>query len=483
MSWNFNNSYFQLPKELFKEVVPTSVEKPKIAIFNSNLAVKLGLSDLNPKEEVVAQYLAGNKILEGSQPIAQAYAGHQFGHFTMLGDGRAILLGEQITPNDERFDIQLKGAGITPFSRRGDGRATLKAMLREYLISEAMFHLGIPTSRSLAVVTTGEAVYREDINMGAVLTRIASSHIRVGTFEYASRFCDKNVLQTLTEYSIKRHYPDLIDAFNPALALLSEVMQKQISLIVEWLRVGFIHGVMNTDNMSISGETFDYGPCAFMNRYHPQTVFSSIDSDGRYAFMNQPNIGFWNLARFAEALLPIIDENPEKAIEKAKAILEDYPHLYERAYQQMMLRKIGISTVKDGDKLLITGLLEWMLKNEADYSNTFIQLSQPNFSDDEIYENEDFITWKNDWEKRLLQEDYPQEKAFELMQQTNPAFIPRNHKVEEALNDVHVEGNFTTFMSMLKVVSTPYDYNNQDKAYQTAPKMAAERLYQTFCGT
>lgn len=483
MPWNFDNTYSRLPEVLYKEVLPTAVGKPRIAILNFKLAQDLGLADLNPNEEVLAQILAGNTVPIGSKPIAQAYAGHQFGHFTMLGDGRAILLGEQITPNNQRVDIQLKGSGITPFSRRGDGRATLKAMLREYLISEAMFHLGIPSSRSLAVTTTGEAVYREDINMGAVLTRVASSHIRVGTFEYASRFCEKKVLEKLVEYSIKRHYPELIDAYNPALALLNEVMEKQVDLIVEWLRVGFIHGVMNTDNMSISGETFDYGPCAFMNRYHPQTVFSSIDSNGRYAFMNQPNIGLWNLARFAEALLPIIDENPENAIEKAKVILDEYPRIYEKKYQQMMLRKIGILTVKDGDKQLVTRLLEWMMKNEADYTNTFIQLSQPDFSDDEIYENEDFLTWKMDWQKRLKQEEYSQEIAFELMQKNNPAFIPRNHKVEEALNEVHNQGSLTTFMSFLKVIADPYNYKIPQKEYQTPPKATAERLYQTFCGT
>lgn len=483
MPWNFDNTYSLLPETLFKEVLPTAVDKPRIAVFNFNLAHDLGLADLNPNNETLAQILAGNSIPTESKPIAQAYAGHQFGHFTMLGDGRAILLGEQITPNNQRVDIQLKGSGITPFSRRGDGRATLKAMLREYLISEAMFHLGIPTSRSLAVTTTGEAVYREDINMGAVLTRVASSHIRVGTFEYASRFCEKTVLEKLVEYSIKRHYPELIDAYNPALALLNKVMEKQVDLIVEWLRVGFIHGVMNTDNMSVSGETFDYGPCAFMNRYHPQTVFSSIDSNGRYAFMNQPNIGLWNLARFAEALLPIIDENPDKAIEKAKAILNDYPRLYENKYQQMMLRKLGLLTSKADDKQLITRLLEWMTKNEADYTNTFIQLSQPDFSDDEIYENEDFVTWKMDWQKRLKQEEYSQEIAFELMRKNNPAFIPRNHKVEEALNEVHNEGSLTSFMSFLKVIADPYNYKISQKEYQTPPKATAERLYQTFCGT
>lgn len=483
MLWNFDNTYCLLPDVLFKKVLPTAVNKPRIVVFNTVLAQQLGLTDLNPNDETLAQILGGNTMAEGSEPIAQAYAGHQFGHFTMLGDGRAILLGEQLTPNNERFDIQLKGSGITPFSRRGDGRATLKAMLREYLISEAMYSLRIPSSRSLAVLSTGEAVYREDINMGAVLTRVASSHIRVGTFEYASRFCEKSVLEKLVTYSIKRHYSDFIDAPNPALALLNGVMERQINLIVEWLRVGFIHGVMNTDNMSISGETFDYGPCAFMNSYHPQTVFSSIDSGGRYAFMNQPNIGFWNLARFAEALLPIIDENSDIAIEKAKAILDDYPRLYEKKYQQMMLRKIGVSKTIDGDKGLITRLLEWMMKNEADYTNTFIQLMQSDFSDDEIYENEDFMAWKEDWQLRLQQEAYSQESAFELMQKNNPAFIPRNHKVEEALNDVHIEGDLTTFMSFLKVISNPYDYTTQQKEYQTPPKAAAERMYQTFCGT
>ena len=317
-TWNFQNSYIELPAKLYKKHLPISVKNPQIIYFNSGLAKELGLEIISKNEATAAEYFSGNKIPEGAAPIAQAYAGHQFGHFTMLGDGRAILLGEQITPKNVRYDIQLKGSGRTPYSRQGDGNATLSSILREYIISESMHHLGIPTTRSLAVTQTGEKVYREQVNNGGVLTRIASSHIRVGTFEYVKHFCSKENLEVFTKYVIDRHYPKISDADNPALELLELVMLKQIDLIVNWMRVGFIHGVMNTDNMSIAGETMDYGPCAFMNTYNPKTVFSSIDKNGRYSFGNQSAIAHWNLAVFANTLLPIISDNKERAIHLAE---------------------------------------------------------------------------------------------------------------------------------------------------------------------
>ena len=329
-TWNFQNSYVELPAKLYIKQLPVSVKNPQIIYYNMSLAKELGLEFLSEEKVAVAEYLSGNKIPEGATPISQAYAGHQFGHFTMLGDGRAVLLGEQINQNNQRYDIQLKGSGQTPYSRSGDGRATLSSMLREYIISESIHHLGIPTTRSLAVIQTGEKVYRETVNDGAVLTRIASSHIRVGTFEYVINSCSKEDLEIFIKYVIDRHYPEISDTDNPSLGLLKVVMHKQIDLIVHWIRVGFIHGVMNTDNMSIAGETMDYGPCAFMNTYNPKTVFSSIDINGRYAFGNQSTIAHWNLTVFASTLLPLISKNKEKAIQLANDILNKFHEEYSK---------------------------------------------------------------------------------------------------------------------------------------------------------
>jgi uncharacterized protein YdiU (UPF0061 family) len=344
--FNFNNSYQSLGESFFEWVKPTPVQSPGLLLFNQLLANELGLPvDLSESTaSELEQIFSGNQLAEGSEPMAQAYAGHQFGYFTMLGDGRAILLGEHITPSLQRFDIQLKGSGPTPYSRRGDGRATLKAMLREYLISESMHGLGIPTSRSLAIVKSGEKVYREEIQDGAILTRIMQSHIRVGSFEYVNHYLTKEDLKAYTNYTLARHYP-LAAVENPALSLLKEVLIQQVHLIVHWMRVGFIHGVMNTDNMSIAGETFDYGPCAFMNGYDPAKVFSSIDTNGRYAFANQPGIAHWNLSCLANALLPIIHDNQEEAVELAKEVLNLFPDLYTQAYTAMMGAKIGFSKI------------------------------------------------------------------------------------------------------------------------------------------
>ncbi|MCL9797606.1 YdiU family protein, partial [Frankia sp. AgKG'84/4] len=326
--WNFDNSYARLPKSFFTSLNPTPVRSPKLIILNDSLAASLGLNAEALQSETGVAVLAGNQIPEGASPLAQAYAGHQFGHFNMLGDGRALLLGEQMTPLDERFDIQLKGPGRTPYSRGGDGRATLGPMLREYIISEAMHALGIPTTRSLAVVTTGEPVIRETALPGAILTRVAVSHLRVGTFQYAAKWGTVEELRILADYALKRHFPDIDTDENRYLPLLQEVIKRQAGLIAKWQLVGFIHGVMNTDNMTISGETIDYGPCAFMDEYDPATVFSSIDTGGRYAYGNQPNIGGWNLARFAEALLPLLHADQEQAVKLAQDAISEFPELY-----------------------------------------------------------------------------------------------------------------------------------------------------------
>jgi len=392
IQFRFDNSYRTLPAKLFEECNPTAVAQPQLIILNEVLAKDLGLNFNGISNEEVAEFLSGNRIIEGAQPIAQAYAGHQFGYFNMLGDGRAILLGEHITPFNQRFDIQLKGSGETPYSRRGDGRATLSSMLREYIISEAMFALQIPTTRSLAVVSTGEEVHREYTHEGAVLTRIAASHIRVGTFEFVRRFNDVDTFKAFTNYTIQRHYPHLLHSENYALNFLKEVMEKQIDLIVNWMRVGFIHGVMNTDNMSICGESIDFGPCAFMNSYHPQTKFSSIDHQGRYAFENQAAIAKWNLSRFAETLLVLIDKDSAKAIDLAQGALNTFAEIFDKKWLQMMRNKLGMMGEEDGDDKIILDLLAWMQEHSADYTNTFIALQDKEKLKENIYQNAVFKT-------------------------------------------------------------------------------------------
>ena len=479
-TWNFHNSYIELPNKLYTKQLPVSVKNPQIIYFNKSLAKELGLEFLSEEKVAVAEYLSGNKIPEGAALISQAYAGHQFGHFTMLGDGRAVLLGEQINKNNQRYDIQLKGSGLTPYSRSGDGRATLSSMLREYIISESIHHLGIPTTRSLAIVQTGEKVYREKVNDGAVLSRIASSHIRVGTFEYVINFCSKEDLEIFAKYVIDRHYPAISDADNPILELISVVMHKQIDLIVHWIRVGFIHGVMNTDNMSIAGETIDYGPCAFMNTYNPKTVYSSIDRNGRYAFGNQSTIAHWNLTVFASTLLPLISDDKEKAIQLAKDILNKFPDEYSKKWYQMMFKKLGITKPLKEDKVLVDTLLQLMEENKADYTNTFAALTLNKVSDDSLFTSSQFNVWKKQWENRTNHTD-KQIKTLKLMQSQNPLVIPRNHLVESALED-GIQGNKSQFNELLKLISKPYDYKPPHKNFQTIPS-GFDDCYKTFCGT
>ncbi|MEL7424998.1 MAG: YdiU family protein [Bacteroidota bacterium] len=478
--WNWDHTYRNLPEQLFSLQQPNPVREPSLQLWNDKLAADLGLSFLNGQEEEITTIFSGNKVPEGAVPLAQAYAGHQFGYFNTLGDGRAILFGEQITPTNKRVDIQLKGSGRTPYSRRGDGRATLSSMLREYIISEAMYHLGIPSTRSLAVVATGEQVYRQPIQDGAVLTRIAASHIRVGTFEYVLQNGSKEDLQAFLDYVIDRHYPELKDAENPAIALLEKVIEQQIKLVTEWMRVGFIHGVMNTDNVSIAGETIDYGPCAFMNAYDPKTVFSSIDRDGRYAFGNQPKIAHWNMVVFAGTLLPLISDNEEEAASKARAVLDDFPRRFGDYYYRMLLRKLGVSQIQVGDKVLVDELLYLLEHHAADYTNFFVSLTTEQFPVEPLYTSAAFEAWHASW-KRRLSETGGMELAKAVMQANNPAFIPRNHIVEAALQAA-VNGDYDPFHVMLAQVATPYKYDVHAAALQAVPA-GFDSNYQTFCGT
>ncbi|MDZ5473651.1 YdiU family protein [Bacillus sp. 31A1R] len=479
--WNFDNSYNRLPEIFFTNVEPTPVQSPELIILNEQLATSLGLqANELISDEAVAMF-AGNELPEGASPLAQAYAGHQFGHFTKLGDGRAILIGEQITPKGERVDIQLKGPGQTPYSRRGDGRAALGPMLREYIISEAMHALGIPTTRSLAVVSTGEKVYRETILPGAILTRVAASHLRVGTFQYAANWGSVEELKALADYAIQRHYPDIHSAEHRYLSLLKEVIKRQALLISKWQLVGFIHGVMNTDNMTISGETIDYGPCAFMDEYNPETVFSSIDVQGRYAYGNQPPIGGWNLARFAESILPLLHEDQDKAVDIAQEQISKYPDLFKSNWLVGMRAKLGLFNEEKEDQSLIENLLDMMHKNKADFTNTFRALTLNRYEGMEWFETSDFKQWQEKWYARLGRQQESKESSQQLMKRHNPGVIPRNHRVEEAL-EAAVQGDFEVMKRLLKVLSDPYSYSPEQAAYCTLPT-EKNQPYQTFCGT
>lgn len=410
--FNFDNTYLTLPAKFYSLVKPAKFEKPEFVLLNAELSSALNIDHDNKHE--MLNILSGQYLHNNSNPFSQAYAGHQFGYFTMLGDGRAILLGEHLTKENNRLDIQLKGSGRTPYSRSGDGRATLKAMLREYLMSEAMHHLNISTSRSLAVIKTGEQVYRETLNEGAVLTRVMKSHIRVGTLEYAAYLGNEDDLKALLDYTINRLYPNIKENENPALSLLEEVMRIQINLVANWMRVGFIHGVMNTDNVSISGETFDYGPCAFMNSYHPQTVFSSIDVHGRYSFGNQPEIIKWNLTKLAEALLPLIDRNKKKAIALARQVIDTFDTLWEDCYYSIMLDKLGIENKTKEDRYLVDDLLELMKQWKLDYTNTFAALSFEIEILGKLIDEPLMRNWLERWNKRIVENSNGLETAKKI---------------------------------------------------------------------
>ena len=480
IDWNFDNSYSKLPDSFKENIKPVKVKKPELVLLNEDLAKELDLNFSNLEKDKLSALFAGNILPQDSNSIAQAYAGHQFGHFTMLGDGRAVLIGEHLSKNKNRHDIQFKGSGKTAFSRNGDGRAAIGPMLREYIISEAMYHLGIPTTRSLAVVKTGENIIRETTLKGAILTRIASSHIRVGTFQYISARNKKDELELLFDYVINRHYPDIKESKNKAIALLKIVLNRQVNLVTNWMRVGFIHGVMNTDNMSISGETIDYGPCAFMDIYDPKTVFSSIDKMGRYAYCNQPIITKWNLSRFAECLIPLIDNDQNKAIEIATEVINSFEKIYEEKWLNMMRDKLGLFDNEKKDKSLILDLLTWMHQNNVDYTNTFCHLMDNEIKKDLKYDDEVFINWKKRWKNRLKTKNIIPEKSIRLMRNTNPIVIPRNHKVEEALKSAE-ESDLKPINEILKVLRKPYTKQKDIFDYQI-PKLTKEK-YQTFCGT
>ncbi len=481
--WKLDNSYSRLPQVFFSKQNPTAVSTPELAVLNEPLAAELGLNVRELRQETGVAVFAGNRIPEGAMPLAQAYAGHQFGYFTMLGDGRALLLGEQITPAGQRVDIQLKGSGRTSYSRRGDGRAALGPMLREYIISEAMYALGIPTTRSLAVVATGEPVIRETVLPGAVLTRVAASHLRVGTFQYAANRGSTDELRALADYALQRHFPDVkAEGRERYLALLHEVIKRQASLIAQWQRVGFIHGVMNTDNMAISGETIDYGPCAFMDAYSPATVFSSIDTHGRYAYGNQPGIGAWNVTRFAEALLPLLHEDEEEAVKLAEDTIGEYNELYRGSWLVGMRAKLGLSNEEPEDEHLIGDLLQWMEKNRADFTNTFRSLTLGLTEDSSLVQSPEFVRWKERWQARLGRQQSTEDAVRQLMRSCNPSVIPRNHRVEAALEAAVEHGDYSVMERLLAVLAAPYAYTPEQEEY-SAPPEPSSCAYQTFCGT
>jgi uncharacterized protein YdiU (UPF0061 family) len=487
--FGFEHTYAALPPRFFARVEPTPVKDPRLVAWNSELAAELAI-DPQLQTAHKAEIFSGNRLPEDAVPISMAYAGHQFGNFVpRLGDGRAILLGELRDPRAVLRDVQLKGSGLTPFSREADGRAALGPMLREYVISEAMHWLGIPTTRSLAVVTTGEQVYRENVEPGAVLTRVAMSHIRVGTFQYFAARGDEEALRALLDYVIARHYPAARDAAVPALAVLNSVADRQALLIARWMHVGFIHGVMNTDNMAISGETIDYGPCAFMDNYHAGRKFSSIDYNGRYSYANQPIIAQWNLARLAETLIPFIDADGNKAVEIATEAVRSFMAKFDEAFLGGMHEKVGFSSSQEGDVDLIKRLLEAMQEADADFTLTFRRLAAAAESAEgdaglhEIFGSAAAIgEWLGAWRQRLERDPQPVAERVRRMRALSPAFIPRNHRVEAALKAAAQEGDFTPFRRLVEVVRRPYDEQPEAAEYAQPPE-TAERVQKTFCGT
>jgi uncharacterized protein YdiU (UPF0061 family) len=488
----FDNSYARLPERLFARLPPTPVAAPRLIRLNEALARDLRLDPDKLTSPAGVAVLAGNRVPQSGEPLAMAYAGHQFGTFVpQLGDGRAILLGEVVDAEGVRRDIQLKGSGPTPFSRNGDGRAALGPVLREYIVSEAMAALGIPTTRSLAAVTTGETVRREMTLPGAVLTRVSSSHIRVGTFQYFAARADVDAIRHLADHVIARHYPDAVDAANPYRAVLEQIIARQADLIARWLHVGFIHGVMNTDNMSIAGETIDYGPGAFMDSYDPATVFSSIDSVGRYAYGNQPRIAQWNLARLAEALLPFLDEDKDTAVQNANEALNGFGSRFEAAYAEALRRKLGLFQAQAGDLSLAQGLLDCMARSGADFTLTFRRLCEAAASPDADPGVRSLFTdpaaydgWAEAWRRRLADDGtVTTQERTSVMRTANPAVIPRNHLVEEAISAAVNNSDFTPFESLLAVLARPYDDPPSTLAQYGDPPRPEQVVRQTFCGT
>ena len=479
--FSFDTTYTTLPKQFFSESEISKVPDPKTVIFNKELADNMGLDFSGCSDLDKANLFSGNQLPLGATPFSQAYAGHQFGYFTMLGDGRAHLWGEHIIPSGTRLDIQFKGSGRTAYSRNGDGKAALGPMLREYIISESLFNLGISTTRSLAVVLTGEPIMREMVLPGAILTRVASSHIRVGTFEFAAAQSDKSVIKSLIEYTIRRHYPSLINEDRKELNLIRLVMEKQVDLIVHWMRVGFIHGVMNTDNMTISGETIDYGPCAFMDTYDPNKVFSSIDHGRRYAYDNQPKVAQWNLARLAESILLGIENNIQKVFPVAEEIINEFSVVYKKKWLAMMGSKLGLFFLRKDDEKLIFELLDWMEKNNADFTKTFRDLSNATYPHSKIYEDYQFRQWFDRWQNRLKFNDRALHSAISLMKSVNPNIIPRNHIVDQVLKSAY-SGDFKPLSDLLIAIKEPYKERTSISKYEDLPK-PNEQILHTYCGT
>ncbi|MBU2971380.1 YdiU family protein [Pseudoalteromonas sp. C2R02] len=482
----FSNTYSQLDSAFYQRIAPTKVAAPQLLLWNKNLASDLLIDEMITQDQnLLAQYFSGNLIPDGAEPMALAYSGHQFGHFNPnLGDGRAHLLGEIITSDNKRYDIQLKGSGPTQFSRQGDGRCAIGPAVREYIMSEAMFALGVPTSRCLSVVITGEPVYREQAMPGAVVTRVASSHIRVGTFQYFAAKGDLESLSTLTDYTINRHFSHInINAEDKIEQFLECTIDKQIELIVAWMRTGFIHGVMNTDNTAISGETIDFGPCAMMSNYHSGTVFSSIDKQGRYAFGNQPHIAQWNMARLAECLLLLVDANQEKALEKIEPLIIAFTDKFETAYFTMLANKLGLNEVNTEDHQFINELLEHMQKQALDYTNTFIKLTD-SLTDTNIQNElkQQFGDWYANWLTMLASKNQSTQAAKTLMTKNNPLVIPRNHHVEAILAEYETSGQSAIIDSFLEVLRAPYEQQKETSQFQDEPK-DGDHQYRTFCGT
>ena len=487
----FNNRYLGLGNNFFVRTNPVPVTNPGLILFNHELGNELGLSDTGLDSADSAAIFAGNLVPDGAEPLAMAYTGHQFGHFNpQLGDGRAILLGQVTGIDGELYDIHMKGTGPTAFSRNGDGRAALGPVLREYLVSEAMAKLGVPTTRALAAVTTGEEVARDRLIPGGVITRVASSFVRVGTFQYFMARDDVESIAQLADYLIEHNYPQVSDAQNAYVALLEVVINRQAALIAQWMHIGFIHGVMNTDNMSIAGETIDYGPCAFMDNFSHDRVYSSIDRNGRYAYSNQPSIGLWNLTRLAESLLPLLAENTDAAVEVAHEKLEAYVGLYEGYWLDGMRQKIGLSTELNDDQALIEVLLNVMASNQADFTLMFHYLSQcsvePSESDQAVRalfdDTEQFDRWAQQWRERLRQEDSDDIARQSMMQTVNPVYIPRNHQIEAAIRAAEDHNDFSLFHALHEVLQDPYQQQPGKRAYMLPPE-PDQVVLQTFCGT
>jgi uncharacterized protein YdiU (UPF0061 family) len=479
-NWQLENSYADLPKQFFTRINPTPVNKPNLVIFNKALSKELGI-DLPDDKELLAQIFSGNKLPKKAKPISQAYAGHQFGHFSILGDGRAHLIGEQISSNGERFDIQFKGSGPTPYSRNGDGRAALAPMLREYIISEAMYALNIPTTRSLAVVSSGESIMRSSLTEGAILTRIAASHIRVGTFEYANKMLDHSAVKQLADYAIKRHFPEFLGEENTYLSFLKAVITQQAKLIASWMHIGFIHGVMNTDNMTISGETIDYGPCAFMDIFSMNKVFSSIDQNGRYEYGSQAHIAHWNLTKLAESLLPLLHENMDEAIKLAEVAISEYASDFNSAWIDGMRSKLGLLNEEEDDYVLAQNLFSWMENAKADFTTTFRDLSYENLSSKNIYNSPDFKKWYDLWQARLSRNSKQIKSALNTMRKCNPVIVPYNHLVEEALSAAE-EGDIQPFYKLLSALEKPFEFSSSNEGFLNSTPDPNPH-YQTFCGT